>query len=208
MEKSTIKFDFHKNPKNAFSNQQDAYHVRINDNQIVTLDEICEVLEQSTTVTRADIHAVVIGIKDILRAELASGNAVNLDGICKIEPQLGTIDGVCTGKESGGQITLKGLKALPSKSLVDDVRIRLKPCERQRVLHSADLNEEEIRQALKAYFADHTYITRAELESYLGVTRYKANRYLNLCVERGYLSHPGGAHSPLYYPVAGCLEVD
>ena len=203
MTKPSIKFDFHKNPSSSLNSNEGTYHVRINNNRTINLKEISEILERRTTVTNADIAAVLAGIRSILVEELSRGNAINLDDICRLQVQLGTQNGACMGKEHGDQLVLKSIKAQSSKSLVDDVRKNLAPRERCHVSHSIDLSKTDLYKVMDAYFENHAYITRQNLQNHLGITRYKATNLLKHCVEQGLLSQPEGTYGALYYPCEG-----
>ena len=208
MRNSSIKFDFHKNPSSSLTQNEGTYHVRINNSKTVNLQDISETLEHRTTVTRSDIMAVLLGIRSILVEELSQGNAINLDDICRLQPQLGIENGICTGKERGDQLVLRSIKVQPSKALVTEVREQLKPCERCHVFQSIHLSEEELNAAMHEYFKDHSFVTRQQLQTYLGVTRYKATSYLKHYVKCGYLMQPAGMYGSMYFPCKGCFGID
>ena len=200
MNDTNIKFDFYKNPSMAVAHHGAEYHVRINSNKVVNLQELASVIEHASSATSADVMAVMTSIKDLVVKELSQGNVVTLDGLCRLEPILGTKGGNCKGTESGASLSLQTVKVRPCKSLVDEVREQLKPCSRHRVQHSAPMTSEEVSQRLAQHFATQPYITCKQFQALCGFTRYRADHYLKQFIEEGKITHPGSKNSPYYFP--------
>ena len=203
MKSSTIHFDFFKNPSMATAQHAAPYHVRINNNQILSLTDISKMLQRSSTTTHVDVVAVMTGIRDVLIQELAKGNVINLDGICKLEPIIGTRNKVCNGTENGNQMVLKTVRCQPIKSLVEEVRANLVPCTRNKVKHSAEVSETTLNELLTTFFKSNDYIIRKQMEDLLNLTRYKATLLLKRLVSEGKLIHPNNTSYSIYIPVAG-----
>ena len=104
-----LKYDYHLYLGTEVDDKNANYHVRINGNTILYNAEISERLVRECMLSKADIAAVLLGLKDIVVDVLVHGNTVSLDGICKIEPILGVDDEDCTGKEDGTRIGLKAV---------------------------------------------------------------------------------------------------
>ena len=198
-----IKYDYHLNPGSDGDGKKEKYHVRITGNTIVDNAEISERLQRECTLTKADIAAVLVGLKDIVVEALTCGNAVSLDGICKFEPILGVRSGECSGKEDGSKIGLKAVRLHAAKSLTDEVRENLKPCVRHRSKHSASYTEIELYRRLTDFFKEHDTLTRSDLEKKYGLTRYKATKFINQFVEEGRLLRPRISSGSEYRPVPG-----
>ena len=198
-----IKYDYHLNPGTEVDDKNANYHVRINGNTILDNAEISERLVRECTLSKADIAAVLVGLKDVVVDALVHGNAVSLDGICKIEPILGVEDGDCTGKEDGRRIGLKAVRLRASKKLTEEVRENLKPCVRHHCKHSASYTEIELYRLLTDFFKDNDTLTRNDLEHQYGLTRYMATKFINQFVAEGRLLRPRVSGGSEYRPAPG-----
>ena len=199
MKKATIEYDFQENPCNTINKKGSRYHVRIHNNQIITLNEICERIQKSSTVSNADFHAVIVGLEEVIADELAQGNVVSFGDICRFEPILTTED-TCNGSEKGNAIQLKTVRIRPLKPLVEQVSAKLRPCARVHAKRSPKMTTEELGSWLAEYFKTNPFVRRVVLEKELGFTHSLANKYLHQLVKDGVLLHPGAINDPLYYP--------
>ena len=199
MKKATIEYDFQENPSKAIDQNGSKCHVRIQNNQTITLKEIGERLQQSSTLTNVDLKAVMEGIVMVISDELSQGNAVFLDDLCRLEPILGTKE-KCKGTEKGNAIQLKTVRVRPAKSLVDRVDANLRPCSRVHAKRSPKMTEATLCTWLSDYFKSNEFVRRIILEKELGLTRSLASKYLHQLVTEGKLLHPGSANDSLYYP--------
>ena len=204
MKGKTINYDFYENPSQAVANKGAKYHIRINNNQVVDLQHIGEVLEKRTTGKMPDVMLVITGIRQIIKEELSQGNSVCIDGICRLEPILGVADGDCEGKERGNSVQLKTLRAHAVKSLIDDVRADLKPCQRRKVNHSSKASFEEVCEWLAEHLKNESTISRLQLEEKFGLTRYMASKFLKQLVAEGKLYRPGKKNDSVYMSTSGC----
>lgn len=199
MKKATIEYDFQENPSKAIDNNGSKCHVRIQNNQTITIKEIGERLQRSSTLTNIDLMAVMTGIEDVVIDELSQGNAVSLGGICRLEPILGTKN-KCKGTEKGNAIQLKTIRIRPVKSLVEKVGASLCPCTRVHAKRSQKVTPDELCSWLADYFQSHEFLRRSIIEKELGLTRSLACKHLHELVAEGKLLHPGAANDPFYYP--------
>ena len=200
-----INYDFYENPNQNGTNIQSKYHLRINNNQVVDLEQLSERLQKTSTASLPDIMAVVTGIRQIMVDELSQGNTICIDGICRIEPILGVADGGCEGNERGNTVQLKTLRAHAVKSLIKDVKDNLRPCSHRHASHSPVLSEDAVFEWLTEHFKTNSFIKRHQLEEKFGLTRYMATKYLNLFVSNGKLYHPGMKNDSLYLPMDGAF---
>ena len=202
----TINYDFYDNPSQAVANNGAKYHIRINNRQVIDLDNLGTQLERRTTAKMPDIMLVMTGLRQIIKEELSQGNTVCLDGICRIEPILGVKDEFCEGNEHGSAIQLKTLRAHAVKSLVEEVKGELSHCQYKESTHSNKVSETEVRNWLSEHFKSEPTVARRQLEEQLGVSRYMATKYLNRFVSEGRLFHPGLKNDSVYLPVSGAFE--
>lgn len=206
MKGKTINYDFYENPSQAVANNGAKYHIRINNNEVIDLKRIGEQLEKRTTGKMPDLMLVITGIRQIIKEELSQGNTVSIDGICRIEPILGVADGVCEGNERGNCVQLKTLRAHVVKSLIEEVKGSLKPCQHKKVNHSPKIALDDVCKWLAEYFTKESAVSRRQLEEQFGLSRYMAIKYLNQLMEAGKLYRPGRKNDSLYMPVDGAFE--
>lgn len=203
MKSKTINFDFYDNPSQAVANKGAKFHVRILNNRVVDLKELGERIAQYTTGSEADVMLVMTGLRQVIVEELAGGNAVSIDGICRIEPTLGVVSGSCEGNEKGNSIQLKTLRSHAVKSLIEDVREKLHPCSRKQASHSHGISEIETYGWLTEFFQTHAEVSRHDVEEGLGLTRYMTTKYLNRFMSEGKLRCPFKGSKSIYVPVPG-----
>ncbi len=203
MKTKTIHYDFYENPSMAIAHKGPKYHVRILNSRTVNLKELGERIAKYTTGSEADVMLVMTSLRQVIIEELSSGNSVSIDGICRIEPTLGVADGVCEGNERGNSIQLKTLRSHAVKSLIEDVRGKLKPCSHKKTPHSGGTSEIEAYGWLTEYFETHTEVSRREIEQGLGLTRYMATKYMNKFVADGKLRCPIKGCKSVYSPMPG-----
>lgn len=203
---NTINYDFYENPSQAVANNGAKYHIRINNRQVIDLEGLGRQLEQRTTAKMPDIVLVITGLRQIIKEELEQGNAICLDGICRIEPILGVKDEECEGREYGKSIQLKTLRAQAVKSLIQDVRGGLAQCQYKESTHSNRISEEEVTEWLVDHFKSHSTVSRLQLEQQLGLSRYMAAKFLKKFMADGKLYRPGIKNYSVYMPSEGCFK--
>ena len=207
MKGRTINYDYYENPSQDVTSNTSKFHLRINNKQVIDLEQIGERLQKISTASLPDIMAVVTGIRQIMIDELSQGNTISLDGICRVEPILGVAEGGCEGNERGNTVQLKTLRAHAVKSLINEVKDNLKPCSHQHGSHSPVLSTDDMCEWMTEHFKTNSFIKRRQLEEKFGLTRYMATKYLNQFVSEGKLYHPGMKNDSLYLPVAGYFGV-
>ena len=201
----TITYDFYNNPSQAVANKGAKYHIRINNRQVIDLEELGRQLEQRTTAKMPDIMLVVTGLRQIIKEELQQGNTVCLDDICRIEPILGVKDDECEGNENGKKIQLKTLRAHAVKSLIQDVRGGLSHCQYKEAIHSNQVSISQVAEWLAEHFKKEAIVSRRQLEEEFGLSRYMAVKFLRQFIAEGKLYRPGMKNDSLYMPVAGAF---
>ena len=203
MKSKVIHYDFYENPSMAVVNKGSKYHVRILNSSVLGIKDLAERIAKHTTGSEADVMLVMTALRQVIVDELSDGNSVSIDGICRIEPTLGVINGPCEGKERGNSIHLKTLRSHPVKSLIEDVRAKLGSCSHKQTVHSCDISEIETYDWLTEYFKTHTEVTRRDVENGVGLTRYMATKYMNKFVADGKLCCPIKGCKSFYSPMPG-----
>ena len=165
----------------------------------VTTSEMAERIGFACSVTPTDVVAVLSALGHELSQALLNGRTVQIDEIGAFSVKLG----------------LKGPKYLNDRVTRHDVAVKgitFRPCKKlKEAMRGADivsgghavrtlLTREIAEHRLRAFFADHDYIYRSQMESLCECSEYLATKYLNLFVEEGRLRALGRKNSRFYAP--------
>ena len=117
-----IKYDFYTNPNVNSENSKSEYHIRVCGQQTISTKGIIELIHNASTLTPADINAVIFAFQEEIANQLAKGNIVKLEGLCSFNISLKSVNGTCTGNENGKGIELKSVKINPEKEFTEMVK--------------------------------------------------------------------------------------
>ncbi|MCF2593603.1 HU family DNA-binding protein [Bacteroides caecigallinarum] len=200
-----IKFDFYKNPDNKEGKLKSEYHIRVCGQQTISTKRIIELIHNASTLTPADINAVIFAFQEEIANQLAQGNIVKLEGLCSFNISLKSANGTCTGKENGKAIELKSVNINPEKEFTERVKDLVKKYGTEKVMarHSDSLTDEKVDRILTNYFSTNKAITRPKLQDICSTTRYMAMQQIKRLTESGKLVNVGFENHPLYMPTPG-----
>ena len=166
-------------------------HARITLNGKVGTDEIRRKIQKRSSLTETDVSAVLDALSHVMGEELSEGRQVHLDGIGYFYPTLKSE---------------KGIKFRADRALKDEVgNVKLKNFRHSG--HSGKLSDVEIDMRLKAYFAEHQLMTRADFQRICGFMRSKAAEHLKRLNAEGKIENIGRKTQPIYVPAAGYYGV-
>ena len=200
-----IKYDFYKNPDNKEGKLKSEYHIRVCGQQTISTKRIIELIHNASTLTPADINAVIFAFQEEIANQLAQGNIVKLEGLCSFNISLKSANGTCTGKENGKAIELKSVNINPEKEFTERVKDLVKKYGTEKVMarHSDSLTDEKVDRILTNYFSTNKAITRPKLQDICSTTRYMAMQQIKRLTESGKLVNVGFENHPLYMPTPG-----
>ena len=200
-----IKYDFYTNPNVNSDNSKSDYHIRVCGQQTISTKRIIELIHNASTLTPADINAVIFAFQEEIANQLAQGNIVKLEGLCSFNISLKSANGTCTGKENGKAIELKSVNINPEKEFTERVKDLVKKYGTEKVLarHSDSLTDEKVDRILTNYFSTNKAITRPKLQDICSTTRYMAMQQIKRLTESGKLVNVGFENHPLYMPTPG-----
>lgn len=100
------------------------------------------------------------------------------------------------------KVRLKGIKFRADQALKNEVgAVKLKNIKHDG--HSSKLSDVEIDMRLRAYFADHQLMTRADFQQICGFMRSKAMEHIRRLKLEGKIRNIGLPTQPIYVPVEG-----
>ena len=167
-----IHFEWYENPVPPNRPDEKKLHARITYNGKVGTDYVRRKIQERCSLTETDVTAVLDALSHVLGQELGDGRQVHLDGIGYFHPTLKCIEEVTAEtKRKNTKVRLKGIKFRADQALKNEVgAVKLKNIKHDG--HSSKLSDVEIDMRLRAYFADHQLMTRADFQQIYEVEGY------------------------------------
>lgn len=165
----------------------------------VTTREMAERIGYATSVNKTDVIAVLHALGYELSEALLDGRTVQIDEIGSFGVKLGLKERKCLDdRVTHHDIEVKGITFRPCKELKEAIRGAeiVSGGHAVRTLLTRDIAEHRLR----AFFADHDYIYRSQMEQLCECSTYLATKFLNLFVKEGRLRALGRKNSRFYAP--------
>ena len=168
----------------------------------VTTKEMAERIGYATSVNKTDVVAVLSALGHELSRALLDGRTVQVDEIGSFTLKLGLKEPkYFEDRVTHHDIEVKGISFRPCKELKEAMRGAdiVSGGHAVRTL----LTRTIVVHRLAAFFADHSYIYRSQMEQLCECSKHLALKYLNELVDEGYLRALGRKNSRFYAPVPG-----
>ena len=165
----------------------------------VTTKEMAERIGNATSVNKTDVVAVLNALGYELSQALLDGRTVQIDEIGSFTVKLGLKERkYLDDRVTLHDIEVKGISFRPCKELKEAMRGAeiVSGGHAVRTLLTRDIAERRLR----AFFEDHEYIYRSQMEQLCECSTYLATKYLNLFVKEGRLRALGRKNSRFYAP--------
>lgn len=197
-----LKYEFYHNPDCATTKDR-KYHPRVVPNGRIANDQLAKEIQKESSLTVADVKAVLIALADKMAEHLGQGRKVYLEGIgyfqvnlhCKEEVR--TIHGVRSKNVEFKSVSFRADSDL-KKSL------RKEKIQRSKIMpHSMPMTEKEIDAKLTEHFAENPILTRRDFEFLCLQVKSTACRRLRNLVEAGKLKNISTPRNPVYVPANG-----
>lgn len=197
-----IQYDFYRNPDSAGTNQK-RYHARVVSGNRVSTDQLAKEIHQESTLTIADIKAVLIALGDKLANHLGQGNKVHIEGIGQFQVNLRCKEEVRTVHAIRSEnIEFKSVSYRADNGL--KLHLKKQKIQRSRTkIHSLPLTEVEIDQKLTEYFSTNSTLNRRSFQFLCAQVKTTAIRLLRKLVEKGKLKNIATQRNPIYVPDNG-----
>lgn len=197
-----VSYDFFETP-NPTGDGTKTYHPRVVSFGSISTDTLAQEIQESCTLTRADVKAVLVSLADKLAQHLGFGQKVHLEGIgylgisLQCSKEIHDEEGMKRAPVLFKSITFRADEELKRKMR----RIKL---ERSSIRqHSAKISEKGIDKKLTKYFATETVITRSQFQSLCGLCESTAHRHIKRLVEEGKIKNVATPHNPIYMACEG-----
>lgn len=197
-----LKYEFYHNPDCAIAKDR-KYHARVVPNGRIANDHLAKEIQKESSLTVADVKAVLIALADKMAEHLSQGRKVYLEGIgyfqvnlhCKEEVR--TIHGARSKNVEFKSVSFRADTDL-KKSL------RKEKIQRSKIMpHSMPMTEKEIDAKLTEHFAENPILTRRDFELLCLQVKSTACRRLRNLVEAGKLKNISTPRNPVYVPANG-----
>lgn len=200
----TILFDWFETP-GTNAEEKRTLHARPCFNGTSNTKTIAKRIQARSSLTTGDIIAVLSELNDVIGEELQNGRQVHINGLGYFSPTLG-IEGEVTEEMKpqirNRKVRFKSVSFRPDKELRASIGTpKLKQTRWEA--HSQAHTPEEIEQLLSAFFAEHLFLTRRELQFLLNIKKSAACDLIKTLSEEGKLLNKGTHHQPAYVPAPG-----
>ena len=200
----TILFDWLETPGTNAEGKR-TLHARPCFNGTSNTKTIAKRIQARSSLTAGDIIAVLSELNDVIGEELQNGRQVHINGLGYFAPTLG-VEGEVTEDMKlqirNRKVRFKSVSFRPDKELRASIGTpKLKQTRWEA--HSQAHTPEEIEQLLSAFFAEHLFLTRRELQFLLNIKKSAACDLIKTLSEEGKLLNKGTHHQPAYVPAPG-----
>lgn len=197
-----LKYDIYSIANSQGSGEERKY-VRLKQQKAMTASELEATIQNRCSLTKGDVAAVLTELRDIAVHEFAMGRRFYIPEIGYFSLSIGLEmpedkpDKKITGKE----VRLRGINFRPEASFLQEVGRNMHHVVRSEYTsQSRKYDEEKIWAKLQEYFKNERYITIKLMCNQFGLSRYMAQKWLDLFISEGRIIKDGTPHSPIYFP--------
>lgn len=192
-----IKFDLYNNPENEGVTSS-GIHAKVITRGVINTRNISQSINRKCTLTESDVWAVLTALRDELYDAFKDGYSVHLEGLGHFSLSLKCDPNVSPKYVSSNDISVKGIRFVPEKELLDKLECVHFEHDIDDSRHSKNMEQPEIIVALDKYFADNQFLRRIDFEKLTGFNKSKALRTLKELVKDGVLKNVGTVNMPMY----------
>ena len=196
----SIKYEIH-TIENSEGSGDVRHFARIIDNPPMTADQLERHIQETCSVTKGDIEAVLSAVRDSMVNELIRGNRFYLPyiGYFSLSADLDMPKEKPIDKVRADYINVRHIRFQPEKTMLQEVKngARFERATTHSV--SKKYEEGELQERLTTYLSEHTYINRRIMERLFDLRQITALRWLKHFTETGLLKKEGAKNAPMYF---------
>jgi len=197
MSEITAVYDVYESPSPDDSKKR-SLHVRLVTSGTVDTQRIAEDIHYSSSLTVGDIVAVLTQLSHHMKDLLQQGKRVHIDGLGYFQMTLKCPPAKSAKDIKGNMVSFKSISFRPESNLKKDLKKTSFVRSNRRNIHSQKLSLDQMKDILKEYFKDHSYITRSVFERLCSFTESTARNKLQQLTEEGILKREGIQRFPIY----------
>lgn len=187
--------------ENAVGSGEARPFIRLRQGAAMTSEQLAAKIAESSTLTPADVKAVMSELCHYAKQELIGGHRFYLPEIGYLSLSVGNTppDKLPHGKITGKDIYVRNVDFKPEAKFLNEIRQGASFEKSHHANKSVDYTEEDLWQKVEAFLTENHYITRRIISSQFGLSKYKAAQWLTRFTEEGRLKKDGTSHQPLYF---------
>ena len=180
------------------SSSQEYVHLRTE--TALTDRQISAQIQDSCSLTEADLHASQTAIMRCLMNELMRGSSFHIAGVgyFYLSAKLNLPEGKSIDKVRADYISVRGIRFRPEAKLLSEIRQRARFERAAATPNPPEYTDEELLERICVYIAENGYIMRRHVETEFGLGRTEALKRLKRFAENGSLRKAGAKNSPIY----------
>ena len=197
-----IKYEIHA-IKNAAGEGKEHQYVRLLDHEPMSDDALERNIQNESSLTAADVRSALMTVREYLISELSQGSRFHIPeiGYFSLSVALDIPSDKPVEKVRADYLSVRGINFRPEASLLAEVKRNAHFEKATNSVKSAVYTEAELEAKVRAYVAEHKFITRRDMEHTFHLRTSAARKWLTLFLEKGLLRKEGPRTSPIYFPV-------
>lgn len=187
--------------ENAVGSGKARSFIRLHQGAAMTTEQLADKIAESSTLTQADVKAVMSELCHYAKEELKMGNRFYLPEIGYLSLSVGNTppDKLPHGKITGKDIYVRNVDFKPEAKFLNEIKREVRFEKSHYVSKSVNYGEEDLWPKVEAYLVENRYLTRHIMRIVFGLSKYKAAQWLERFVDDGRLMKNGTSHQPLYF---------
>lgn len=175
--------------------------IRLHQGRAMTADELADKIATSSTLTAADLKAVMSELCHYAKEELASGHRFYLPEIGYLSLSVSNTPPTekSDDKLTGSDIYLRNIDFRPEAKFLNEIRRKVRFEKSKYSTLSKRYTEDELWQKTEAYLTENGYLTQSVMRSHFGLSKYMTAQWLTHFIAEGKLVKKGTPRLPLYF---------
>lgn len=196
-----LKYDIYSIANSQGSGEERKY-VRLKQQQAMTASELEATIQNRCSLTKGDVAAVLAELRDIAVREFSMGHRFYIPEIGYFSLSIGLEmpEDKPNKKITGKEVRLRGINFRPEASFLQEVNRNIRHVVRSEYTNqSKKYDEKKLWAKLLEYFKTERYITIKLMCNQFGLSRYTAQKWLDLFISEGRILKDGIPRSPIYF---------
>lgn len=194
-----IKYEVH-TIENAVGTGKEREFIRLRQHPSMSDDDIAKAIQEATTLTTADVKAVMSAISSLAVRELNMGDRFHLPEIGYLSLSVGNTprSKKKDGKITGNDIYLRNINFQPEEKFLYNVEKGMKFEKSKASTRSKRYDEEDLWNRVEQYLKEKHFITCRSMRVEFHLSEYKAREWLRRFVKSGKLVNSNTDRQPVY----------
>lgn len=194
-----IKYDIKRIKRSKITSSSQEY-VHLRTEAALTDRQISAQIQDSCSLTEADVHASLTAIAHSLMKELMRGSSFHIAGVgyFYLSAKLNLPEGKSIDKVRADYISVRGIRFRPEAKLLNELQQKAQFERAAATPNPPEYTDEELLELIYNYIGTNGYIARRNVETEFGLRKTEALKRLKRFAENGDLRKAGARNSPIY----------